>query len=229
MLVLFKYNGRYEAEEYSVNDVLCLLSMEDRDIGRAAFGDYDLLEKHIHDPLLPLYLQSDNPAIKKLVGTWFSNIVAHTMSNDSLMADQFGITSLRGIQGIQGYTGKEKCVQFLITSNVILGAKEPEKLTNFAIDLHRSAKLHAANLLASVGALNKRIDEQMLASTTDQMEVASQAFAILANIPRADMEQVYLEDDINCNFVNCWPDQDNLNEILEYPENYAIAQVNIKS
>lgn len=228
MLVLFKYNAHYDAEEYSVNDAICLLSMEDHSIGRTTFDDYDFLEKHVYDPLLPLYLQSDNPAIKKLVGTWFSNMAAHTMSNDSLMTARSDIPTLRGIRGIQGYNGKEKCVQFLITSNVILGAKEPEKLTHFAINLHRSAKLHAAKLLASVDALGEKIDEQMLDSSEDQMETMSRAFAILANIPMASMEQVYLENDINCNFVNCWPDQEDLDEILEHPENFAVAQVNIK-
>lgn len=170
------------------------------------------IDAHADDVLLSL---SNEDAAKKLLGAFLMDSAALALTD----CDE---------GGVRGFASNDIEVRRVPGGDFICGASEPEKLKEFAVNLRKSAKEDAAAMLKTAGVYDKVVDEQMLESPVNVMGDASQAFAIMANEPAITMYAGIYSDWIFGGYMKCWPDDEELSEILANPSNYAVAEVTFK-
>ena len=89
--------------------------------------------------------------------------------------------------------------------------------------LRKSAKNQAEEVLKEAGLWGKTIDKEMVGGYIPQMDKVRQAFTVLSNKPIAWVSGGFLDE--SDKYVRCWPQEKQLQLILDEPEMYAIADV----
>ena len=167
---------------------------------------YEFLAKHANDILLNI---SGFQFSEKLIGTCISNLAVFAYeekgSDRTVFKDAY-------------------CKVFSnVTENYVVGCKSPEKIKEFALGLRKSAKNQAEEVLKEAGLWGKTIDKEMVGGYIPQMDKVRQAFTVLSNKPIAWVSGGFLDE--SDKYVRCWPQEKQLQLLLDEPEMYAIADV----
>lgn len=211
MKVLFKSADYGAIEEVSVADALWKVQANHCE---PSFTQKEkaFLTEHADKPVFSLL---DATAARKLAGSYLSDLAVSAITD----ADD---------GCVRGFSDSDIEVRRIATDEFVWGASEPKKLASFARNLKRSAKGDAIFLLRNAGLFNNSINAQMLERPVNEVRSASDAFAIMANEPLPTMYAgIYSSFEFG-GYMKCWPDENELQKILDNPEEYAVVEVIFK-
>lgn len=212
MKVLFKSSDYEDLQAVSVENALWQLQSNYCEPAFTA-EEREFIAKHANDSLFSLLGES---AAQKLAGAYLSDLAAHAIQD----ADD---------GGVRGFPCNDVDVQGMVTDEFICGNRDPEKLKEFARELKESAFQDAAFLLKDAGILGETISMEMLKKVPiNKMGSANIAFGIMANEPFTTMYAGIYSDMDYGGYMKCWPEEGELEKILEEPELYSVAEVVFK-